>query len=256
MALQDERSPGSQYARDGALAFNRARAGRGAALHPALRPEDHRREVRRQRHGGRRHALRNLPQDIVLMKQTGIDPVVVHGGGPQIGAMLEKLEIPRTFVDGLARDGPGRNRSRRNGSDRIDQQADRQRHQRRRRTRRGAVRQGQHAATSARKIDRTNGVDLGFVGEPEKMNPDVLRTIMRSEIIPVMAPIGVGAQGETFNINADTVAGSVACAMKAERLHASHRCRRRAGSRQEADPASDRRRSARTHRRRHDQRAA
>ncbi|MGZ5924880.1 MAG: acetylglutamate kinase, partial [Rhizomicrobium sp.] len=69
----------------------------------------------------------------------------------------------------------------------------------------------------ARKLMK-NGVDLGFVGEPEKVNPDVLHTVMRSEIIPVIAPIGVGAHGETFNINADTVAGSIACAMKAERL--------------------------------------
>jgi acetylglutamate kinase len=63
-----------------------------------------------------------------------------------------------------------------------------------------------------------NGIDLGFVGEPEKVNPAVLHTVMRSEIIPVIAPIGVGAHGETFNINADTVAGAVAGAMKAERL--------------------------------------
>ncbi len=63
-----------------------------------------------------------------------------------------------------------------------------------------------------------NGVDLGFVGEPQKVNPDVLHTVMRSELIPVIAPIGVGEAGETYNINADTVAGAVAGAMKAERL--------------------------------------
>ena len=61
-------------------------------------------------------------------------------------------------------------------------------------------------------------VDLGFVGEPEKINPEVLRTIINSDLIPVIAPIGVGAKGETYNINADTVAGSVAGAMKAARL--------------------------------------
>ncbi len=66
--------------------------------------------------------------------------------------------------------------------------------------------------------DRQRSVDLGFVGEPEKVNPEVLHTIMKSEIIPVIAPIGVGRKGETFNINADTVAGAVAGAMKAERL--------------------------------------
>ena len=61
-------------------------------------------------------------------------------------------------------------------------------------------------------------VDLGFVGEPEKINPEVLRTFIKSDLIPVIAPVGVGRKGETFNINADTVAGSVAGAMQAERL--------------------------------------
>jgi acetylglutamate kinase len=61
-------------------------------------------------------------------------------------------------------------------------------------------------------------VDLGFVGEPDKINPEVLHTMMKSEIIPVIAPVGVGARGETYNINADTVAGAVAGALNAERL--------------------------------------
>jgi len=65
---------------------------------------------------------------------------------------------------------------------------------------------------------RREAVDLGFVGEPEKINPEVLHSIMKSETIPVIAPIGVGPKGETFNINADTVSGAVACALKAERL--------------------------------------
>jgi acetylglutamate kinase len=65
---------------------------------------------------------------------------------------------------------------------------------------------------------KTETVDLGFVGEPDKVNPEVLHSIMKSETIPVIAPIGVGPKGETFNINADTVSGAVACALKAERL--------------------------------------
>jgi acetylglutamate kinase len=72
------------------------------------------------------------------------------------------------------------------------------------------------------KIDAESGervaVDLGFVGEPEAINPEILHTMMKSEIIPVIAPIGVGRGGETFNINADTVAGAVAGALNAERL--------------------------------------
>ena len=158
----------------------------------------------------------DFSQDIVLMKQTGIDPVVVHGGGPQIGAMLAKLEIPSTFVDGLrVTDQAAIDVVEMVLTGSINKQ----------------IVSGINAAGGravglsgkdstlilARKLMK-NGVDLGFVGEPEKVNPEVLHTVMRSEIIPVIAPIGVGSHGETFNINADTVAGSIACAMKAERL--------------------------------------
>ncbi len=158
----------------------------------------------------------DFAQDIVLMKQTGIDPVVVHGGGPQIGAMLAKLQIPSTFVDGLRVTDQA-------AIDVVEMVLT------------GSINKqivssinaagGRAVGLSgkdstlvlARKLMK-NGVDLGFVGEPEKVNPDVLHTVMRSEIIPVIAPIGVGVNGETYNINADTVAGAVAGAMKAERL--------------------------------------
>jgi acetylglutamate kinase len=158
----------------------------------------------------------DFAQDIVLMKQTGIDPVVVHGGGPQIGAMLAKLNIQSTFIDGLRVTDQA-------AIDVVEMVLT------------GSINKqivssinaagGRAVGLSgkdstlilARKLLK-NGVDLGFVGEPETVNPDVLHTVMRSEIIPVIAPIGVGAAGETFNINADTVAGAVAGAMKAERL--------------------------------------
>src|ERR1700679_170305 len=168
----------------------------------------------------------DFSQDIGLMKQTGIDPVVVHGGGPQIGAMLKKLDIQSRFIDGL----------------RVTDQA--------------AVEVVEMVLTGsinkqivtsinaaggravglsgkdgnlviARKLGMTKidpktgekvAVDLGFVGEPDTVNPEVLHSIMKSETIPVIAPLGVGRQGETFNINADTVAGAVSCALKAERL--------------------------------------
>ena len=167
----------------------------------------------------------DFSQDIVLMKQTGIDPVVVHGGGPQIGAMLKKLDIQSRFIDGL----------------RVTDQA--------------AVEVVEMVLTGsinkqlvtainaaggravglsgkdgnlviARKVELEktgpNGEkiieDLGFVGEPQTVNPEVLYTMMKSEIIPVIAPIGVSPKGETYNINADTVAGAVAGAVKAERL--------------------------------------
>jgi acetylglutamate kinase len=168
----------------------------------------------------------DFSQDIVLMKQTGIDPVVVHGGGPQIGAMLKKLDIQSRFIDGL----------------RVTDEAAVEVVEM---VLTGSI--NKHIVTSinaaggravglsgkdgnmvvARKLalTRTDPVtgktvveDLGFVGEPDRVNPEILHTMMKSEIIPVIAPIGVGPKGETYNINADTVAGAVASAVKAERL--------------------------------------
>ena len=168
----------------------------------------------------------DFSQDIVLMKQTGIDPVVVHGGGPQIGAMLKKLGIESRFIDGLRVTDEA-------AMDIVEMVLS------------GSI--NKHIVTAinaaggraiglsgkdgnlvvARKLaltktDPATGavttLDLGFVGEPDKVNPEVLHSIMKSETIPVIAPIGVGPKGETFNINADTVAGSVAGALKAERL--------------------------------------
>ncbi|HEY5047242.1 MAG TPA: acetylglutamate kinase [Rhizomicrobium sp.] len=168
----------------------------------------------------------HFAQDIVLMKQTGIDPVVVHGGGPQIGSMLNRLSIPSSFVDGLrvtdeaaievvemvltgainkqivsginAAGGRAVGLSGKDGNLVVARKLERYK---------------LDPVTFERKL-----VDLGFVGEPETVNPEVLRTIINSDLIPVIAPIGVGNKGETFNINADTVAGSVAGAMKAARL--------------------------------------
>jgi len=168
----------------------------------------------------------NFAQDIVLMKQTGIDPVVVHGGGPQIASMLKKLAIKSEFVDGLrVTDAAAIEVVEMVLTGSINKQ----------------IVSGINAAGGravgvsgkdgnlvvARKLERSKldpksgkqeTVDLGFVGEPETVNPEVLKTIMRSDLIPVVAPIGVGRKGETYNINADTVAGAVAGAMSAARL--------------------------------------
>jgi acetylglutamate kinase len=175
------------------------------------------------KYGG--HAMENgvsqhFAQDIVLMKQTGIDPVVVHGGGPQIGSMLKKLNIATSFVDGLrVTDSAAVEVVEMVLTGSINKQ----------------IVSGINAAGGkavglsgkdgnlivARKLDHISKgeiVDLGFVGEPEKVSPNILRTIIASDLIPVIAPIGVGGKGETYNINADTVAGAVAGAMAAERL--------------------------------------
>ncbi|HEY1706827.1 MAG TPA: acetylglutamate kinase [Rhizomicrobium sp.] len=166
--------------------------------------------------GGEGTAAADFAQDIVLMKQTGIDPVVVHGGGPQIGAMLNKLNIKSNFINGLrVTDEAAMEVVEMVLSGTINKQI-------------ASVINaagGRAVGVSgkddnliiARKLVK-NGVDLGFVGAPETVNPQVLRTIMASEIVPVIAPIGVGRMGETYNINADTVAGAVAGAMRAERL--------------------------------------
>ena len=168
----------------------------------------------------------DFSQDIVLMKQTGIDPVVVHGGGPQIGAMLKKLDIQSRFIDGLrvtdeaavevvemvltgsinkhivtainAAGGRAVGLSGKDGNLVVAKKL---------------------ALTKTDTVTgKTTVEDLGFVGEPDRVNPEVLYTMMKSEIIPVVAQIGVGPKGETYNINADTVAGAVAGAIKAERL--------------------------------------
>ncbi|HEY1615949.1 MAG TPA: acetylglutamate kinase [Rhizomicrobium sp.] len=181
------------------------------------------------KYGG--HAMENgvsehFAQDIVLMKQTGIDPVIVHGGGPQIGSMLSRLSIPSSFVDGLrVTDEAAIEVVEMVLTGSINKQ----------------IVSGINAAGGravglsgkdgnlvvARKLERmkldpmtseSRPVDLGFVGQPETINPEVLRTIINSDLIPVIAPIGVGRRGETYNINADTVAGSVAGAMKSARL--------------------------------------
>jgi acetylglutamate kinase len=168
----------------------------------------------------------NFAQDIVLMKQTGIDPVVVHGGGPQIGTMLKRLSIPSSFVDGLrVTDAASIEVVEMVLTGSINKQ----------------IVSGINAAGGravgisgkdgnlvvARKLERTKldpatlqpkSVDLGFVGVPETVNAEVLRTIINSALIPVVAPIGVGRAGETYNINADTVAGAIAGAMTAARL--------------------------------------
>jgi len=152
------------------------------------------------KYGG--HAMGNgedgdpFARDIVLLKQVGINPIVVHGGGPQIGQMLQRLGIKSTFVDGLrVTDGETMEVVEMVLAGTINKQL----------------------VAAIRKLTR-NGADLGFVGEPERIDDRVLATFRQSDIIPVIAPIGVGAGGETYNINADTVAGAVAAAVKAKRF--------------------------------------
>jgi acetylglutamate kinase len=143
---------------------------------------------------------------------------VVHGGGPQIGKMLEKLGIKSEFQAGLARHRRGHRRGRRDGPGRLDQQADRRLDRGRGRQGGRALRQGrQHGA--GRKATRTvvdpdsnieKHVDLGFVGEPEQVNRAVLDAVLKAELIPVLGSGRGRSDGQTYNVNADTFAGAIA----------------------------------------------
>jgi acetylglutamate kinase len=165
-------------------------------------------------------------RDIVLLKQIGIHPVVVHGGGPQIGQMLERLKIQSSFIDGLrVTDKATVEIVEMVLSGSINKEIV------------GLINAGGGMAIglsgkdggliTARKLTRTTKdpdshiervLDLGFVGEPVAINTKVLKLLEAAGIIPVVAPIGVCDQGETYNINADTAAGAIAGALAATRL--------------------------------------
>ena len=169
---------------------------------------------------------KKFARDVVLMKQVGINPVVVHGGGPQIKAMMERLAIESEFVDGLrVTDAATMEIVEMVLSGRINKEVA------------SAINQvgGNAVGLSgrdadlvlARQLKRTvkdpdsnieKALDLGFVGEPVSVNTHVLDVLAASDVIPVIAPIGHGENGETFNINADTFAGAIAAALDARRL--------------------------------------
>merc|ERR1719460_1702330 len=151
-------------------------------------------------------------QDIVLMQKLGIRPVVVHGGGPQIGNMLKRLDTPTEFIDGLrVTDAETVKVSEMVLCGTINKQIS------------AAIsRLGGRALGLSGKDDSLivadKLVDLGFVGEPAEVNAKLLNDVLDDGRIPVVAPIAAGRNGETFSVNADTAAGAVAEALKASRL--------------------------------------
>jgi acetylglutamate kinase len=175
---------------------------------------------------GDAEAARDFAEDIVLLKAVGINPVVIHGGGPQIGAMLKKLGVESSFVDGLrVTDAETAKIAEMVLSGAINKELV------------SWISQAGGKAVgisgkdggfvTAEKIERTTrdpdsnierAVDLGFVGEPKAVDRSVIDTISGAGMIPVVAPIGVGTDGHTYNINADTMAGAVAAALGAARL--------------------------------------
>ncbi|MQX35410.1 acetylglutamate kinase [Roseospira navarrensis] len=165
-------------------------------------------------------------RDVVLLKQVGINPVVVHGGGPQIQKMLERLKIQSEFVDGLrVTDRATVDIVEMVLSGSINKEIVSAI------TQAGGFAIGLSGkdghlirATKLRRKKRDPDsnierlLDLGFVGEPTEVTPHVLNFFQGSDVIPVIAPIGQGPEGETYNINADTAAGAVAAAVGATRL--------------------------------------
>ncbi len=168
----------------------------------------------------------SFARDVVLMKLVGVNPIVVHGGGPQIGALLDKLGIASEFVDGMRVTdsatmdvvemvlGASVNKEivstiNRNGGKAI------------------GVTGKDGQLIRARKLEVTRQtpdvrateiIDIGHVGEVEQIDTEVLKMIQDSNFIPVIAPIGVGADGSSYNINADLVAGKLAEVLQAEKL--------------------------------------
>jgi acetylglutamate kinase len=175
---------------------------------------------------GDERAARDFAEDIVLLKAVGINPVVVHGGGPQIGDMLTRLGVESTFVDGLrVTDEATAKVAEMVLSGAINKQLV------------GwlAAAGGKAIGVSgkdgglvtARKVSRTTrdpesqiekAVNLGFVGEPANVDTSVIDTAVAAGMIPVIAPIAAGEDGQTYNINADTMAGAIAAALGAARL--------------------------------------
>ena len=157
--------------------------------------------------------MASFARDIVLMRQVGVKPVVVHGGGPMINAMLDKLQIESSFVNGKrVTDAATVEVVEMVLSGRVNK-----------RIVQAINAEGGKAVGLSGKdaglvtCDQTNP-DLGFVGTPSDVNVSVLHDLAAAEAIPVIAPLGAGRNGETFNINGDTMAGAIAAALKADRL--------------------------------------
>jgi acetylglutamate kinase len=175
---------------------------------------------------GEEDVARSFARDIVLMEQTAINPVVVHGGGPQIGEMLKRLGIKSEFAGGLRiTDAATIEIVEMVLAGSINKQLV------------GFINEAGGKAVGltgkdgnmvvARKVNRAvvdpgsnieRIVDLGFVGEPDKIDTTVLTQILGRELIPVLAPLAAAPQGGTYNVNADTFAGAIAGALKAKRL--------------------------------------
>jgi acetylglutamate kinase len=169
---------------------------------------------------------RSFALDVVLLKYIGLNPVVVHGGGPQIGEMLTKIGKKSQFVEGMRVTDEETmgvvemvlvGKVNKEIVSLINQQGGK------------AVglsgKDGRLITAKKLRLTKSRGkdekpeiIDIGMVGEVKAINPGVIQTLEKENFIPVIAPVGVGEEGETYNINADLVAGKIASALKAEKL--------------------------------------
>lgn len=162
---------------------------------------------------GSDQAMKNFANDVVLMRQVGVNPVIIHGGGPMINEMLQRLNIKSNFIDGkrvtdhatmevveMVLSGVVNKK--------IVQAIN--------------VAGGRAVGLSGKDanlmICEQTDQDLGLVGTPKQMDPSILRTLFVQSMIPVIASLGAGHKGETYNVNGDTAAGAIAGALKADRL--------------------------------------
>ena len=175
---------------------------------------------------GKKEYVSSFAEDIVLLQQVGMLPIVVHGGGPQIGEMLSKLKIRTKFIDGLRVTDSATidvvemvlsgvtNKSIVTAISNAGAKAV------------GISGKDGNLITAKRlmKMDKNSDsnvertIDLGFVGVPEKIDPQVIKALINEKMIPVIAPVGMGKDGLTYNINADTAAGASSASMKASRM--------------------------------------
>ena len=162
---------------------------------------------------GSDEAMASFASDVVLMRQVGVNPVIVHGGGPMINEMLDRLDIQSEFVNGKrVTDAATMNVVEMVLSGvvnkRIVQAINRA----------GGRAVGLSGKDANLMTCTQTDPQLGLVGTPTQMDPSILSTLFEQSMIPVIAPLGAGAKGETFNINGDTAAGAIAGALKADRL--------------------------------------
>ncbi len=162
---------------------------------------------------GSPEAMADFARDVVLMRQVGVNPVIVHGGGPQINDLLSRLGVQSSFVRGKrVTDAATVEVVEMVLSGLVGKQIVQ------------AINdQGGRAVGLSGKdanliVCTPDDPELGFVGKPDTVNPEVLHTLFSAGIIPVVAPVGTGRAGETFNINGDTAAGAIAAALRADRL--------------------------------------